>query len=105
MSTFWAYEKYQLHSDVLKKLIYGTIQLIEDLITNSSNVLEIDKAVNVDTEGIDLLTESILVGIQSWIRRNGADDAKSECWFENFAVLIKLLRGHVFTSYFLDAIE
>lgn len=104
MSTFWTYKKYQLHSVVLKKLIHGTIQLIEDLITNSANILEIDQAVDVDTEGIDLLTESILASIQSWIRRNGADDAKSECWFENLIVLIKLLRGHVFTPYFLDAI-
>jgi hypothetical protein len=64
MSTFWVYESYQLHSVVARMLIHGTIQLIEDLIMDSFDILEIDQSIDIDTEGIDLLTESILVSVQ-----------------------------------------
>jgi hypothetical protein len=88
MSTFWVYESYQLHSVVARMLIHGTIQLIEDLIMDSFDILEIDQAIDIDTGGIDLLTESILVSVQGWIRRKVVDDAKFECWFDDFDLIL-----------------
>lgn len=97
MPTFWVYdrERYPLHSVVAQKLIRGTMQLIEDLITASSDVIEIDQNAECDTEGIDLLAESTLVGVEGWIRKKVTDNVQSECWFDNFMKLIKLLQRHV----------
>jgi hypothetical protein len=93
MPTFWANERYQRHSDVVRKLVKGAIQLMEDLMIDTPNGVEMDQTAESDTEGVDLLAESILVGIQEWIRTKVVDDAKSECWSDNLRKLISLLRG------------
>jgi hypothetical protein len=63
---------------------------------DTPNGVDIDQTAEADTEGVDLLAESILVGIQDWMQRKVVDNAKSECWSDNLRNLIKLLRGHVF---------
>jgi hypothetical protein len=92
LSPFWVYERYPLHSTIVDKVIHTTIQLIEDLITDCA---QIDKGAVVDAEGIDLLVEAILVGVQRWMQREVVRDAKSEHWFDNFVKLIQLLLGYV----------
>ena len=46
---------------------------------------------SMDLDGIDLLADSILAGVETWMKKKEADELRAGCWVETFSTLIILL--------------
>ena len=99
MPTFWVEKSSQLHRSVAEKLFKRTGYILKDIGVESST--EVDESITEvfsDTEGIDMLADAILAGVQLWIQQKRRSDLVSECWFDELVKLIELLRRHVASS-------
>jgi hypothetical protein len=94
LPTFWMDENYELQRLVVEKLCEETIFLIDVGALEIGNVGQLPSS---DPEGIDILAEAILVGCKSWIRRKLAAALDSEKWLHQLLLLIRALRGYVFS--------
>jgi hypothetical protein len=95
LPTFWVERNYQLHRSVAERLFKRTGEILKDIGVDSS--IEFDESMtevssDSDTEGIDLLVDAILAGVQVWMQQMLPSDLVLECWFDEFVKLIKLLR-------------
>jgi hypothetical protein len=96
LSTFWVEKNYQHHRSVAKGLFKRTGDILKDIgVDSSTEVNESMEEVFSDTEGIDILTDAILAGVQIWRRQMVTSDVVSECWFDGFVKLIELLQMQV----------
>jgi hypothetical protein len=99
LPTFWVEKSSQLHRSVAEKLFKRTGYILKDIGVESST--EVDESITEvfsDTEGIDMLADAILAGVQLWIQQKRRSDLVSECWFDELVKLIELLRRHVASS-------
>ena len=100
MTTFWEDFRYKTQCIAVKKLCMRVVELIEDTGVGSDDVEIIpDQLASIDLDGIDLLADAILFGVESWIIRKGGDELRTECWVETFLGLISLLRRWTFSLY------
>ena len=100
MTTFWEDSRYKTQCIAVKKLCMRVVELIEDTGLGSDDVEIIpDQLASIDLDGIDLLADAILFGVESWIIRKGGDELRTECWVETFLGLISLLRRWTFSLY------
>ncbi|KAF7369323.1 hypothetical protein MVEN_00260600 [Mycena venus] len=74
---------------VVRKILLRMVLLFKDLGLDSLEECE-DKS--SDTEGIDILCEAVLDGVQGWFAGRGPDEICDEYWYQHFREVIKLLR-------------
>ena len=92
MLTFWKDGQRTAQCVAVKRLCTGVVELIEDTGITSDNLENIPgQLASMDLDGIDLLADSILAGVEGWIKTKGTDELRTECWFETFLRLITLL--------------
>ena len=82
-----------------QKTVMRAIELIEDTGIGSSSEIVPDQLASIDLDGIDLLADAILFGVESWIIRKRGDELRIECWVEAFLGLISLLKWWTLSFY------
>ena len=92
MPTFWEDSRYKIQCVAVKKLCMRAIELIEDTGIGSGSEIVPDQLASIDLDGINLLADVILFGVESWIIRKRGDELRIECWVEAFLGLISLLK-------------
>ena len=92
MPTFWEDSQYKDQRFSVKILCTRTVELIEDT-GLASDTLENEpgQLASMDLGGIDLLADSILAGVETWMKKKEADELRAGCWVEKFSTLIILL--------------
>ena len=92
MPTFWEDSQYKDQCFSVKILCTRTVELIEDTGLASDNFEnEPGQLASMDLGGIDLLADSILAGVETWMKKKEADELRAGCWVEKFSALIILL--------------
>ena len=92
MPTFWEDAWYKDQCFAVKRLCTRTVELIEDTGLASDNIEnEPGQLASMDLDGIDLLADSILAGVETWMKKREADELRAGCWVEKFSTLITLL--------------
>ena len=74
------------------------MELIEDTGIGSCDVEEMaDQLALLDLPGIDILSHSILVGVEGWMTASEEpEELRNECWVEPFLHLVELLERWAF---------
>jgi hypothetical protein len=92
-----------VHGDIARKLCLKTLQVLEDI---SLDILPSEPSPTpespFDYEGVDLLAETVLVGISSWFRTIDATDWALQPWYAVFRKVVHLLRRYLRTTFFFD---
>ncbi|KAJ6542529.1 hypothetical protein DFH09DRAFT_1322381 [Mycena vulgaris] len=90
LASFWVQGGF-IYEAVVKKILGGTQVILRDLGLDS---LETDEppATESDPEGIDILGQSLLCGIQSWMLGAPLATFTSEFWYPGFRTILQLLR-------------
>ena len=92
MPTFWDDSRYKDQCVTVKKLCMRVVELIEDTGLTSDNIEnETGQLASMDLDGIDLLADSILAGVETWMKKKEADELRAGCWVETFSTLVILL--------------
>ena len=92
MPTFWEDAQYKDQCFAVKMLCTRAVELIEDTGLASDNLEnEPGQLASMDLGGIDLLANSILAGVETWMKKKEADELRAGCWVEIFLTLIILL--------------
>ena len=92
MPTFWEDARYKDQCVTVKKLCMRVVELIEDTGLTSDNLEnEPGQLASMDLDGIDLLADSILAGVETWMKKKEADELRAGCWVETFSTLVTLL--------------
>ena len=92
MPTFWEDAQYKDQCFAVKMLCTRAVELIEDTGLASDNLEnEPGQLASMDLGGIDLLANSILAGVETWMKKKEADELRAGCWVEIFSTLIILL--------------
>ena len=99
MPTFWEDSRYKIQCVAVKKLCMRAIELIEDTGIGSGSEIVPDQLASIDLDGINLLADVILFGVESWIIRKRGDELRIECWVEAFLGLISLLKWWTLSFY------
>ena len=98
--TFWDDDHHQVQCVAVKKLCIKVVELIEDTGIGSSDVEEVpDQLAQLDLPGIDILSYSILVGVESWMTAAASkepEELRNECWVEPFLHFVGLLKRWAF---------
>ena len=99
--TFWDDDHHQVQCVAVKKLCIKVVELIEDTGIGSCDVEEMpDQLALLDLPGIDILSHSILVGIEGWMTASKEpEELRNECWVEPFLHLVGLLERWAFRLY------
>lgn len=99
--TFWDDDHPQVQCVAVKKLCSKLVELIEDTGIGSREVEEVPgQLARLDLPGIDLLSDSILVGIQGWMTASDEpEELRDECWVEPFLHLVELLEMWMIAPY------
>ena len=93
MPTFWEDARYKVQCIAVKRLCMRVAELIEDTGLTSDNPENVPgQLALMDLDGIDLLADSILAGVETWMGKKEADELRAGCWVEIFSTLIILLR-------------
>jgi hypothetical protein len=91
LPTFWKYEYYETHKltaiQLLKKLLFCAKEIGLD----ADNQREEEEKIFSDTEGIDLLAHSVLIGVRSWLKHIDVEEINFQCWFSDLQALLDLL--------------
>lgn len=92
LDTFWLKIHYEDHQSVAKKMFNRIGALLADigLSTDHTDARNVNLVV-VDTEGIDMLVQSTLVGMQLWRQQLNDQQLLLAEWFSYFQNLILLL--------------
>ena len=94
MPTFWEDPRYEIQCVAVKNLSRRAAELIQDTGIGSDDVENVpDQLASTDLDGIDLLADAILFGVESWIirKRRLGDELRTHCWVDSFLGLIILL--------------
>ena len=92
MPTFWDDARYKDQCFVVEKLCTRAVELIKDTgLTSDDPENEPGRLASMDLDGIDLLADSILAGVETWMKKKEADELRAGCWVETFSTLIILL--------------
>ena len=92
MPTFWDDAQYKDQCFAVEKLCTRTVELIKDTgLTSDDLENEPGQLASMDLDGIDLLADSILAGVETWMKKKEADELRAGCWVETFSTLIILL--------------
>ena len=92
MPTFWEDSRYKDQCVTVKKLCMRVVELIEDTgLTSDDLENEPGQLASMDLDGIDLLADSILAGVETWMKKKEADELRAGCWVEIFSTLVILL--------------
>ena len=90
--TFWEDSLYKDQCVTVKKLCMRVVELIEDTGLTSDNIEnEPGQLASMDLDGIDLLADSILAGVETWMKKKEANELRAGCWVETFSTLVILL--------------
>ena len=92
MPTFWEDAQYKDQCFAVEKLCMRMVELIKDTgLTSDDLENEPGQLASMDLDGIDLLADSILAGVETWMKKKEADELRAGCWVEKFSTLIILL--------------
>ena len=92
MPTFWEDAQYKYQCFAIEKLCTRTVELIKDTgLTSDDLENEPGQLASMDLDGIDLLADSILAGVETWMKKKEVDELRAGCWVEKFSTLIILL--------------
>ena len=92
MPIFWDDPRYKVQCVAVKRLCMRVVELIEDTGLTSDNLEnEPGQLASMDLDGIDLLADSILAGVDTWRKKKEADELRAGCWVKTFSTLIILL--------------
>lgn len=91
--TFWDDENHQLQCVAVKRLCSRLVELIEDTGIGFGEVEKVpDQLVWLDLPGIDIISDSILAGIEGWMTASkDPEELRDECWVGLFLHLVELL--------------
>ncbi|KAF7312580.1 MAP kinase kinase kinase [Mycena indigotica] len=94
-SSYWR-QRGVLFATILLKILIRNIALVKDL---GIDVLHVSHAqpesamlAELDLEGIDIFTDSVLAGVRQHTQAHGRDQLESEYWYSAFSELLFLLR-------------
>lgn len=98
MPTFWDDDHHQVQCVAVKKLCLKVVELLEDTGIGSRDVEEgLDQLTWLDLPGVDILSHSILVGVEGWMTASKEpEELRNECWVEPFLHLVGLLERWAF---------
>ena len=92
MPTFWEDAQYKDQCFAVKILCTRAVEFIEDTgLTSDTLENEPGQLASMDLDGIDLLADSILAGVETWMMKKEADELRAGCWVAKFSALIILL--------------
>lgn len=90
-ATFWKQEHYEAHQLTANQLLKKLILCVNEIGVDSGLQWNGNMELFADTEGIDLLANSVLIGVQVWLRQIGEDEIGLQCWFSDLQAFIELL--------------
>jgi hypothetical protein len=89
--TFWMPENYERHQYTAMTLLQKLSRCAREIGIDSGFEKTPEEALFSDREGIDLLTNATLVGIQIWTKDINKEEIKAQCWFSDLQALLQLL--------------
>ncbi|KAJ7498869.1 hypothetical protein FB451DRAFT_1203270 [Mycena latifolia] len=90
LPSFWL-QTGTMYRAVVQKLLDRTALLLKDLGVDSEG-LESSSDVPSDVEGVDLLCEALLTGMQAWFPERASPATTREFWYPSLSSVLQLLR-------------
>lgn len=94
LPSFWI-QTGSIYEAVIKKLLSTLTVLLKDLGVDCMNVFDSVDTMRSDPEGLDILFEAILAGLQSWTLGKPASGFASQYWYSGAWQVLQLLRQYV----------
>ncbi|KAJ7190179.1 hypothetical protein GGX14DRAFT_606401 [Mycena pura] len=91
LPSFWD-QSGAIFESVIQKLCARAVLLLEDLAIDSPEPQEFTMDMPSDTEGVDILCESLLHGIQPWLSVGSFRKITKEVWYSSLRNMVQLLR-------------
>lgn len=90
--TFWVSDNYERHQYTAKTLLQKLSRCAQEVGIGSGNarIIEEEEFFS-DRDGIDLLSDATLLGIQIWVDDLDQTGIETQCWFNDLQPLLKLL--------------
>lgn len=90
-SLFWEEIDRAPHKYIVQTLLNATKHLVKDIGIECEIPLEPKTRIFSDTEGVDILTHSILVGVKVWLKLDPTRRLETQYWSTAFKALFKLI--------------
>jgi hypothetical protein len=84
-------ENYGRHQYTAMKLLQKFSKCAQEIGIDSGLEKTLGEVFFSDREGVDLLTNATLVGIQIWMNDISKEEIKAQCWFSDLQGLLRLL--------------
>ncbi|KAJ6501792.1 hypothetical protein DFH09DRAFT_1202581 [Mycena vulgaris] len=98
LSGFWL-DMGNTHQDVAKKLCVEIVHMLEDVGADlRGQLVSGESDVPFDSEGLDFLTDKVLVGVSNWFHRIDAASWGLQPWYPGFRTIVQLLRSPYFAE-------
>ncbi|KAJ6601748.1 hypothetical protein DFH09DRAFT_1125797 [Mycena vulgaris] len=82
------------HQDVAKKLCVEVVHMLEDVGADlRGRLVSGESDVSFDSEGLDFLTEKVLVGVSNWFHHIDTASWCLQPWYAGFRTIVQLLRS------------
>jgi hypothetical protein len=92
--TFWEEDSYEIHKLTAIKLLQKLSSSTKEIGVDSGLRYDEEKGEDEsfsDTEGLELIIGSMLLGVKVWLGRINEAEIDSQEWFEHFQTLLELL--------------